>query len=230
MLYNVIEAIIKATRGKCMKSLYMFIVLTALLVPPLLAFAASEQWCYAQNHNSIHMVQTDQLVVFFEGFSPEDFYAHSHPYTITEVEFYVYGWDTTGSALTNLKVYLIPDKLTPPDGLTPYQTIEGLTFNWAKGGETLNSYPLNWEGFSGGQCVGIAVEFPDGMYHDPYLEFGMVGDAWVSQDTGDWCYAQMYGDGGWYTADHDFSIVVTVSFDNTSITSSSLGKIKALLE
>ena len=229
MIYNIIEVINKATGGKCMKTVYIPIVLTVLLVSPLLAFAASEEWCYAQNHNSIYIVLTDQLAIFFEGFSPMDFYAHSHPYTITEVEFYVYGFDTTGSGLVNLKAYLIPDKYTSPSGLSPNYSIEGLTFSWTKGEETLNSYPLNWEGFSGGQCVGIAVEFPDGMYHG-YMDFGMVGDWMVPQDTGDWCYAQMDGDGGWYTADHDFSIVVTVSFDNTSITSSSLGKIKALLE
>lgn len=214
-----------------MKTVYIPIVLTVLLVSPLLAFTASEQWWYAQNHNSVHIVQTDQLAIFFEGFSPMDFYAHSNPYTITEVEFYVYGFDTTGSGLVNLKAYLIPDKYASPSGLSPNYSIEGLTFNWAKeGGETLNSYPLDWEGFSGGQCVGIAVEFPGGMYHDYYWDFGMVGDWMVPQDTGDWCYAQMDGGSEWFADENDYSIVVTVSFDDASIASFSLGKIKALLE
>jgi hypothetical protein len=213
-----------------MKSLYMFVVLTALLVSPLLAFAASEQWCYAQNHNSGEAVQTDQLVVFFEGFSPQDFYAHNHPYTITQVEFYLFGFETTGSSALNLRAYLIPDKYTSPSGLSPVYSAEGLTFNWVDGEETLNSYPLNWGDFSGGQCVGIAVEFPNGMYHGYLWDFWIVGDWQVPQDTGDWCYANIYGEGEWNISEHDYSIAVTVSFDNSSVNQLSLGKIKALLE
>jgi hypothetical protein len=214
-----------------MKPIFISVVFMVLLVLPLLAFAISEQWCYAQNHNSGETVQTDQLVIFFEGFSPQDFYAHNHPYTITEVEFYVYGWESTGSSTLNLRAYLIPDKYTSPSGLTsPIYSTEGLTFGWIEGEETLNGYLLNWGDFSGGQCVGIAVGFPNGMYHGYLWDFWMVGDWLVPKDTGDWCYDQMDDPRGWRPYEDDYSIAVTVSFDNSSVNQLSLGKIKALLE